>query len=154
MTVPAALYDGQYAALADTNAAGTIAHKSILTPQPVTLLTSAARTVQTQATDQINVGGKGIIVIMRVTVAAGAGGLTLTVQGKDPISGIYYKVSPAPAAVIATGTFVYQVYPGLGAIVGDVTQNTNGLLPSIWTILVTVGGVQSYTYSVSGIVIP
>ncbi len=113
-----------------------------------TLLASAARTATTSSADVTNFNGRGLQVLLNVTAASGTGGLTLTIQGKDPVSGNYYNLNANPTAITATGLTVYEVYPGVGAAGGGVTQRTSASLPRTFRVTVTHGDASSYTYSV------
>jgi hypothetical protein len=62
--------------------------------------------------------------------------LTVTVQGKDDISGTYYTIL-ASAALNATGLTVLKVYPGLTAAANTVA---NDVLPKTIRILTAIGG--------------
>jgi hypothetical protein len=118
-------------------------------PVEVTVLASAARTTtQTQA-DQTNQGAAGIVVILNMTVV-GTGSVTLTIQGKDPVSGSYYTLL-AGAAVTTNSTNVYRVYPGLTAAANAVASDN---LPRTWRVLVTANNANSATYSVGAILLP
>jgi hypothetical protein len=114
----------------------------------LTLLASAARTATTASPDQTNHNNRGVQAILNVTANASAGGIKLTVQGKDPVSGNYYDLTAAPTAVTTTGTFVYELCLGVGAASGGVTQRTSGALPRTWRVLVTHADASSVTYSV------
>lgn len=116
------------------------------------LLPSGARTVQQLLPDLVLPGAKRITLFLNVTVASGTGGLIVTVQGKDPVSGTYYDLNAAPTAVIATGLKVYELGPGLGSASGGVTQSTNRLLPKKFRVKVAVGDASSYTYSLAMVV--
>ncbi len=114
-----------------------------------TALASAARTSSTNSADQVNYNGRGVQVVLDVTAASGTGGLTVRIQGKDPVTGKYYNLNAAPTAITATGTYVYTLSPGeSNAASGDVQQRTAGALPRTWRVSVTHGDGSSYTYSV------
>jgi len=113
------------------------------------LLASAARTTATPSPDQIAHNHRGILFVMlNVTVASGTGGLIVQIQGKDPVSGNYFKLHADPAAIIATGLKVYALGLGIGAAAGDVLGAFNIALPRTWRVNVAVGDASSYTYSV------
>jgi hypothetical protein len=118
------------------------------TAQNASLLASAARTAQTTSADQTNQNARGVQVVLNVTVASGTGGLQVKVQAKDSVSGQYYDLNADPTAVTTTGTYIYEVYPGVGAASGSVTQRTSSGLPQTWRVLVKVGDNSSYTYSI------
>jgi hypothetical protein len=117
----------------------------------LTLLASAARTSTTASADQTNYNGTRIQVILNVTANASVAGIQLQIQGKDPISGNYFYLTPAPSAVTGTGTFVYELCPGepVGAAGAGITQRTSGVLPRTFRVNVTHGDASSVTYSVA-----
>ena len=90
---------------------------------------SAQGTGTVNSTDQLNVNGRGIIVVINIT-AITAGSLTVTIQGKDIVSGVYYTLL-ASAALAATGTTVLTVYPGMTA---SANAAANSPLPRTWRI--------------------
>lgn len=113
----------------------------------IVVLASAARTTtQTQA-DQTNSGGRGIIVVLDVTVI-GTGNITLEIDGKDPVSGKYYAILTG-AAVSSNSTNIYRVYPGLTAAAN---ATANDVLPRTWRVKVTANNANAVTYSVGAIV--
>jgi hypothetical protein len=113
-----------------------------------TLLPSAARTATTSSTQQTNYNARGVIVTLNVTAASGTGGLTLRIQGVEPVTGNVYSINNAPTAVTTPGLSAYVVYPGATAS-GSVAQVTGGVpLPRTWQVTVYVGDSSSYTYSV------
>jgi len=119
----------------------------------LTILTSA-RTATTNSGDQTNFNGRGVRIVLSVTAASGTGGLQVQIQGKDSISGSYYQLNTTPAAVTATGTYVYDLYPAaLDSAAGGITQKSQVLLPRTWRVNVVAGDSSSYTYSISGITI-
>lgn len=118
-------------------------------PENITFLASAARTTtQTQA-DQVNRGHSGIKFVVDTT-AFGTGSVTVTLQGLDPTSGKYYTIL-ASAAIVATGTIVYTVYPG--AVV-SANVSANDQLPATWRLLATANNANTQTYSVGYVLLP
>ena len=113
-----------------------------------TLLASAARTATLQSADQTNYNGRGLHVVLDVTTA-GTGSITLTIQGKDALSGKYYTLL-AGVAVTTAVTNVYKVFPGAPA---TANVSANDLLPRTWRIDVTHNNANSITYSVGASVI-
>jgi hypothetical protein len=110
-----------------------------------TLLASAARTATTSSSNQTNYNGRGVLLILNVTAASGSGGLTLRVQGVDPVSGLSVALNTPPAAITATGTFGYLVYPGIAG--PNLSQASSTVLPRTWFVSMTHGDATSYTYS-------
>lgn len=113
-----------------------------------TLLASAARTVATNSSDQTNYNGRGLDVVIDIT-AWTAGSITVTIQGKDALSGKYYTIL-ASAALAAVGTTVLRVHPGLTAAANTVA---NYALPRTWRVSVAVGTADSITYSIGASVV-
>jgi len=124
----------------------------------VTLLASAARTATTTSADQTNKGEnlnvRGVLVTLDVTAITATPSITLSIQAKDPASGKYEALLTASAAVTATGTHSYLVYPGAGSASGDVTQVAGFVLPNTWRISVAHGDTDSITYSAGGMLLP
>jgi hypothetical protein len=112
-----------------------------------TLLASAARTSTTVSPTQTNYNARGVQVVLRVTSVSGTGGLQVSIQGQDSASSAWYMLNALPSAVTSTGTYVYELYPGIGSASGQITQRTSGTLPRTWNAVVTHGDSSSYTYS-------
>lgn len=108
------------------------------------LLASAARTATTASEDVTHADVIGGHFIVDVT-AAGTGTLTVTVQGKDPISGNYYTIL-ASAALAATGTTPLRVFPGATAAANTVA---NDALPHTFRVNAAKSDGSSWTFSVS-----
>jgi len=94
------------------------------------LLSLAAATADTTSADwNLPWGATGAIFVLDLTaVTPGATGATFRIQGKDETSGKYYQINATPAAVNATGTTVYVVYPSAGTVPGSgsgITAVTN-----------------------------
>jgi hypothetical protein len=118
--------------------------------QDLTLLASATRTSTTSSPDQVNISGVGLVVYLNVSGASGTGGLTVFLQGKDPVSGNYFTLDHATAAVTANGQYLYSLYPGLSA---EGTQGWSAVLPATWRVQVQHGDSSNYTYSVGASVL-
>lgn len=118
----------------------------------LTLLASAARTAETNSSDQTNYNGKGIVIIVDVTVDPAAAAITPTIDAKDPISGNYVQIWAAAAALSAVGTTVYILYPGNTDGV-QLTDKDTIVLPRTWRFQMEVADADSMTYSVSGAII-
>ncbi len=107
---------------------------------------SAVRSATFTGDDNKKVAGAhGCIAILQVTVAPGIDTVTLSIEGKDPVSGAYYTVLSA-AARSTTGTDVIQVQPG-GAITANVSANAS--LPDTYRVKVAHSAGSNFTYSVS-----
>jgi hypothetical protein len=113
-----------------------------------TALASSARTGTTSSADIVTYNAKTAQAILSLTAFTTAASLVLTIEGKDAISGSYYALNASPAAVTATGLYVYEIGPG-GTASGGVTQRTAGVLPRTIRVTVTHATANSHTYSVS-----
>jgi len=117
----------------------------------LTLLASGARTATTTSLDITNCAGRGAIVTLDVTAIAATPSIVLSIQAK--IGALYENLLTASAAVTATGTHSYVVYPGVGAASADVVQVAGFPLPRTWRVSVAHGDADSITYSVRASVI-
>jgi hypothetical protein len=118
----------------------------------VTFLAGAARTTAQNSPDANIKAGSGLRgLLLFVNVTAGTfGSITVTIQGKDPITGTYYNVLVS-AAIVATGFTVLRVYPGL---VAAANLTASDVLPDTIRVTVAVGNANSITYSVTGQFVP
>lgn len=111
-------------------------------------IAAGATTTQTLA-DQTNPGYRGIKVVLDMTVP-GTGSVTLTIQGKDRLSGKYYTLL-AGAAVTTATTNVYTVFPGATASANVAASDQ---LPEQWRLLVTANNANATTYTLSATLLP
>jgi hypothetical protein len=118
-----------------------------------TLLASVARTATTTSAFQTNYNARGLYIYFPVT-SAGTGGLTLRLWARgDSVNTHGEAELLAAAQVIGTGTYVYQLYPGVGTAVAGVTKAVSGALPRSWYIDVVHADGSSWTYSVGTVLI-
>ena len=115
----------------------------------IILLASAARTVETESEEQTNTRGKGLHIIIDVTVDPATASITPKIQGKDPASGKWYDVLVG-VAIVAIGTTVIKVYPGIAAAANVAASD---ILPAHWRFQMAVADTDSITYSVGATVI-
>lgn len=113
------------------------------------VLTGTAATASQNTPDFVGGAQRGVKVVFDVT-NAGTGSVTLTIQGKDPASGKYYTLL-AGVAVVANGTAVYTVYPGITAAAN---VSASDVLPKVWRILVTANNANPVTYTVGACLVP
>lgn len=114
-------------------------------------LASAARTASTNGSETtIPAGIRGIRARLVVTAASGTGNLQLLIQCSNGLNAKYIQLNATPTAVNATGTFVYEIYPGASAgATGDVTQRTSAAFGgNAFRIRVLHADASSNTYSV------
>lgn len=90
-----------------------------------------------------NNGERGVVVFISMT-AVGTGSVTVTIQGKDRASGLYYTIL-AGAAVTTNTVNRYTVFPG--AVVAA-NVSANDCLPEIWRITATANNANPTTYTV------
>lgn len=109
----------------------------------IEILPTLARTTA-QAVEFTNYSGKAVHVVLDVTAIAATPVLTLTIEGKDEVSGKFYTLL-AGAAVSTVSTNVYRVGPGLTAAANLVA---NDFVPRAGRIRVAVADADSATYSV------
>lgn len=112
----------------------------------LTLLASAARTVTTVSPDQTNFNSSGGHILINVT-AITTSNLTVTVQGKDPVSGVYYDLLVG-LTITATGLQVLKVCPDITASTG---ASARDLLPRTFRVSCAKGDASSWTYSVGAV---
>ena len=110
----------------------------------LTLLASTARTATTVSPDQINYNGKSIIVVFDITAVPTIETVTLTIQGKDALSGKYFTIL-AGAAQVAVTTVTMRVGLGLTAAAN---LDANGIIPRTFRVNVVHSAAGSFTYSV------
>jgi hypothetical protein len=119
------------------------------------LLQSAARTVTTASVQQHDAVQQAVRVYLSITAASGTGGLKVFIRGYDKVSGNPCVLNGGgAAAIVAIGTYCYELMPMASTAVGGVLETVGRLLPSVWDIQTTVGDASSYTYSVSCEVLP
>ncbi len=115
----------------------------------ITVLASAARTATTNSADFTNYNGRGVQVIIDVTVDGAGASVVFAVEMKDPVSGDYVPILTS-AAVDATGERKLTVYPGA-------TESANLIsgqpMPRTWRVSATHADGDSITYSVGASVI-
>jgi len=108
----------------------------------VTLYSSAAQTTTITSSDQLNVNGHFLHVILNVT-SAGTGSVTLSINGKDPASGVYYPLLTG-SAVTANSTNVYRIGPALAAVANT---SADDIVPRVFQVVVTANNANPMTYS-------
>lgn len=108
-----------------------------------TLLASASRTTTQTSADITTYNLGAIAVYLNVTVA-GTGSITVSINEKDPASGVYNALLTG-AAVTANGFNVYRIDPRTPAVANLIAQIA---LPRIIQIVVTANNANAITYSV------
>lgn len=116
--------------------------------QEVTALASTARTTTTNSSDLTNPGARGVIMCLDVTSVTDTPSIELSVEWKCPVSGQYEIIFTAAAAVTATGTHTYVIYPGDIVASDDVVEVAKLPLGRTWRVTLTHADADSITYSV------
>lgn len=114
----------------------------------IIVLTSAARTTTQTSADLSNTNWRGIHLCVNVT-SAGTGSITPKVEGRDAAAAVSYELLAATAPITANGIYVYEVYPGVGAGSGGITQAVSRALPRTFRTVITANNANSVTYSVT-----
>jgi hypothetical protein len=97
--------------------------------------TAATGAGTTFSPDTRNIGYQGIKVYTNVTADTTTGTLTVTLQGKDAVSGVYYDILATTAVNVAAGLKVLTVYPALTAAANSVVSDA---LPQVWRLKMVV----------------
>ena len=104
-----------------------------------------AVTASTTNFDRSNWGARGIHLVIDVTARTSTSTLTVTIQGKDPVSGKFYTIL-ASTAISAVSTVVLKVYPGLTAAAN---LAANDVIPSEWRVVATVASAGAITATIA-----
>lgn len=101
------------------------------------LITHSAAAAGVNGADQTNMTQRGLKLVVDITAITGtAPTLTVTIQGKDSVSGKYYTLL-ASAALTAVGTTVLTVYPGISA---TANIRADDVLPRSWRVITAIAG--------------
>lgn len=122
----------------------------------ITVIASAARTAGLTSADQTNYNARGMLLVLRITSASGAGGIQFRVFYNDSAAQLGLFNAPMPStAITATGRYGVLIYPGLAQNTlpttlasGDflAAYTLNFALPRTWRVATTHGNADSYTY--------
>lgn len=122
--------------------------------QEITLLASAARTVQTDSADFTNFNGKGILITLDFSIEADTVTLTPAIVVVDNVTGSEeFEIWSAAAGVTAIGNTSYLLYPGVLDADFDGTEAVSIALPRTFFLRMKVGDGSSATYSVGATLI-
>ena len=116
----------------------------------IELLASAARTAETQSDDQLNIGCRGLLIMVNVSALTAGASITPRLLGKNPITGVYYLIGEAPTPITATGQYSYAFGPGAASYGGSIQQAVEANIPLEWAFVMQVADTKSVTYSVAG----
>lgn len=105
---------------------------------------SAARTATPDTMEYHDFGPFcGLIVVVDVTAIGAAPSVVFKIQGYDPVSAKTWDILTS-AAVVATGTTVLKVFPG---ITTSANVAVSDVIPENFRIIATHGNSDSITYS-------
>lgn len=110
----------------------------------LTVLTSAARTASINSADFVNYNSRGVIIIINVTAIAATPSITVSIDGFDTTSGMYYSLLTS-AAITTVSTTILSIAPGLNTVVNS---RLSELLPRTWRVSVVNADADSITYSI------
>lgn len=88
--------------------------------------------------------GRGVKVVVDITAVGGGATLTVTLQGKDPLSGKYYTLL-ASAALGAAATTVIFIFPG-APVAANVSAND--ALPATWRVSAALAVANNMTFTI------
>ena len=115
----------------------------------ITLLSQESRTTEANSGDQLNSSGRGLILFVRVYAITDTPSITPVLQIKDSISGAYFSVWSAQAAITAAGSYAYLFDLGGIGFGGNYTEAVNLRLGLVWRLIVEHADTDSIEYSVS-----
>lgn len=118
----------------------------------IVLLASGIITANGNSADQVNNNCKGIILFITPgAFGATESAMTVTIEGKDPVSGAYYTILQS-AALVASTAVILRVYPGLTASANLIASD---VLPPTWRVIwaATAWGTGGSTLGISAAII-
>lgn len=124
------------------------------TLEPFGILSSAARTTDTDSSQLQLTTQRGIRLFIDITAISGTGpSLTVKVQVKNPLSNGWVDLQDATTAALnAVGLTTMSVYPGMNQ---SANVRISTAMSSDFRVRCTIGGVgTSVTFSVHGVKLP
>ena len=116
----------------------------------LSLLEPATRTATINSPQQNGTVAKSVRLYLNVTAASGSGGLTLQLRGYEKITGNPVVLFADSAAITATGMYVFEIAPAVGAADSHRRVVLSAYLPLVWDVNIVHGDASNYTYSLSG----
>jgi hypothetical protein len=113
-----------------------------------TLLTSAARTIDTASATITTYQYTAATFFINVTAMTGSQSVRFWVQEQDSVSTNWFFATPTPTNINATGQYLYELGPGATTAPLSGTRWA-GRLSRTWRILISVTTADSFTLSVS-----
>lgn len=112
--------------------------------EELTLLAAAVRAATVNSADFVNFNGRGLVVVFNVSAVPGVQTVTLELQGRDALSGLYYTILSS-AAIVGVSTTVLRIYPATAPVANIAADHP---LPRIFRARVVHSGAGNFTYSV------
>jgi hypothetical protein len=116
------------------------------------VLASGVHAATNNSADLTNLNATGVIIYFNVSVVPGVDTVTLSVEGKDPVSGNYGVLYAATAIATVIQPARYVLYPGASG------AGPTGVLaipiPRTWRVKITHSAATNFTYSVGYAYIP
>ncbi len=114
-----------------------------------TVLANAARTATTASADQTLYNSRSVVLIVNIASIVDTPSITPTLQIKDSISGNYFTIWTAAAALTAAGTYAYLFALGGAGSAGSFTEAVAIPVTRTWRVNMVHADADSATYSVS-----
>lgn len=104
---------------------------------------------QIESANVINFNSRGAIILIDLTDKNAIDTLTVSIEGKESPSGLFYNILVTPL-LVANELVVLKIYPGLNPVPGFVS---NDILPRVWRVTVAPTTVPPILYGISAHVI-
>lgn len=115
----------------------------------LTLLQRENRIAEANSGDQLNSAGRGLILFVRVYDITDTPLITPVLQIRDSISGVYFSVWSAAAAIAAADSYAYLFDIGGIGFGGNYTEAVNLRLGLVWRFIMQHADADAIEYSVS-----
>jgi len=120
--------------------------------EEIMLLSGAARTAQTDSSDQTNYNARGLLLFINVSADPAAASITPTLRVIDSVSGQRTAFWTAAAPIAAVGNYTY--YFSEAAAGGIFTEIISFGIPArSWHFRMAVADADSMTYSVAAVLL-
>lgn len=119
--------------------------------QNINALTLTAAAASVNGGDIGNTSASGCVAVIDVTAISGTSpSLTVTIEGKDSLSGKYYTILQS-AALTAVGTTVLRIHPAMTAAANTVAAD---MMPDAFRVTAAIAGTTpSVTATVAAILV-
>lgn len=114
------------------------------------VLASAARTATVESATFTNYNARGAHIVIDVSAITATPSIVVKVQGQNPANLTQFYDILVSTAIVATGTTILKVYPGITTIPN---ASASDILPWGWRVRVEHADTDSITYSVAANVV-